>query len=297
MNRWCRVPVAVLVLGAASVLAQDASVPSSSEWGRLPEELLGVLESKATAYRQRATGFVCTEKIRDAEYEGREASNEKVREYDYSLTKDPSVPEGVRAVRVKPGAGPDAKEVDAKLPFPEPYLWFQVFEPAARSTFRFQVGEWHTTPYKLAIPITWLSSAPVLDGRKVTEWSGLAEVEWRTGNLVRIVARPSLQDERLIAQMQRYLTAFRFLGMSTAPPPLGQELTVSFGYDRDGFSYPQRVELATFQQTGRETRAVVSRQVVEYSDYKFFTTETTYEVPPLTYSPPDPGAAGETRER
>ncbi len=288
---------ALLTLGAATALAQEPITSGNTGWGLLPAELQTVLEAKAGAYRQRATNFICTERVREVEYEGREAQNEKVREYDYSMTRDPSAPEGVRAVRLKPGAAPDAKEIDLRLPFPEPYLWFQVFEPAVRSTFRFNVGEWHTTPYKLAIPVTWQSSAPVLDGRKVTEWSGVAEVEWRTGNLVRVVARPSLQDERLLAQMQRYLTAFRFLGMSTAPPPLGQELTVSFGYDSDGFAYPQRVELATFQQTGRETRATVSRQVVEYSNYKFFSTDTTYEVPPLTYSPPETGEGGETREK
>lgn len=272
----------------ATALAPGGTSGAEPPFGPLPAELATTLQSKAAAVRQRATGFVCTERIREVVYEGREASDERARSYDYSLVRADDLPDGVRAVRLEPGASPDAKERSVEVPFPEPYLWFRIFEPAVRSTLRFQVGVWHTTPYKLAIPVSWLSSAPVAGGRGVHEWSGTAEVEWRTGNLVRVVARPSLQDERLIAQMQRYLTAFRFLGISTAPPPLGQELTVEFGFDHEGFTYPQRVELATFQQVGREERRIVSRQVVEYIDYRFFTTETTYEVPALTYDPGEP---------
>lgn len=279
-----------LLLRSGLALAEPATAPTSGQWGLLPVELASVLEVKSRAYVERATSFVCIESVRDAEYSGHEARDERVRDFEYTLVRDRSVPEGLRALRIKPGtAGPNADEERLELPFPEPYYWSQIFQPNIRSTFRFQVGEWHTTPYKLAIPIAWVSSAPVEAGRRVTEWSGTAEVEWRTGNMVRVIARPSLQDERLLAQLQRYLTAFRFLGVSTATAPIGQELTVDFGYDRDGFSYPQRVELSTFQQMGRERREVLRRQVVEYRDYRFFTTETTEEVPPLTYATPASG--------
>jgi hypothetical protein len=270
-------------LGAASPTAR------TGVWSSLPDELATVLASKAGAYRARATSFVCKERVREAEYAGKEADSERIREFEYSLVRDAAAPHGLRAVRTRLEDGPQGREQTLDLEFPEPYVWTALFESGVRSTFRFQVGEWHTTPFKLAIPVHWLSSAPVIGGQRVTEWSGTAEIEWRTGNLVRVVARPSLQDERLWAQLQRYLTAFRFLGLSAARPPIGLELTVDFGIERDRFTFPQRVELMIFQQTHRDERQVVSRRVIEYSDYRFFETETSEElVPPLTYTPPPP---------
>nr|MCU0229857.1 hypothetical protein [Acidobacteriota bacterium] len=159
--------------------------------------------------------------------------------------------------------------------------------PAIRSTLRFQVGEWHTTPYKLAIPVSWVTSAPVAGLRRITEWTGTAEVEYRTGSMVRVVARPSLQDERLKTELARYLTAFRFIGFAFAPPPLGVELTVEFDYEHEGFTYPTRAELLTFQLVHEDQRRTVSRQVATYDQYRFFGTTVKDEIPPLTWNAPE----------
>lgn len=258
----------------------------SPAWEPLADDLARVLEAKSAGYARRALKFSCRERIREAEYEGREARRESVKEYDYLLVSDPTSPGAFDALRSKPGANdPEGEKVD--LPFPEPYLWSQLFDPKVRSLMRFRVGAWHTTPWKLAIPVQWAAAAPVLEKRRITEWSGTIEVEYATGNIVRVVARPTLQDERIVAELERYLVAFRFMGFSTSPPPEGLELIVEFDAEHEGFTYPSRVELVTFRQVHRDERQVTSRRVVEYGRYRFFGTKVQDEIPPLRWRAPD----------
>jgi hypothetical protein len=76
------------------------------------------------------------------------------------------------------------------------------------------------------------------------------------------------------------------MGLSTVPPPVGQELTVDFDFEHGGFSYPTRVELVTFRQVHRNVRQTVARRVVEYTDYQFFGTRIEDHIPPLLWQPP-----------
>lgn len=268
--------------GAQSVEGTDEAFTS---WGPLPEALAPVLKAKSEGYARRALKFTCLERVREASYSGEEAGREKSREYNLLMISDPSVPEGFRGLRSKPDSS-TGREEHIDLPFPEPFLWSQLFRDHIRSTLRFQIGEWHTTPWKLALPVTWASSAPVFDQKRLVEWSGTAEIEYLTGNLVRIVAAPSMQEERIRMEWQRAQTAFRFIGISFAPPPLGLELEIEFGFEHEGFSYPTRLELRTFRQIHRDERVTVSRRVVEYSDYRFFGTQVKDVIPPLVFQPP-----------
>ncbi len=279
---------ALLLVGAASQAGTPTRQAEGNGWAPLPDEIAQVLEAKAEAYRQQARGFSCTERIRRTRYDNDGAGREKSQDYDYLLVTDPNLPGGFRGLRTRPGSsGRRERRVD--LPFPDPYLWSQIFSPTVRSTLRFQVGQWHTTPWKLAIPLSWISSAPAGEGKRITEWSGVAEVEYRTGNVLKVVARPNFQEDRILAELERFLTAFRVLGFSVAPPPEGLEMEVDFGFEHDGLTYPTRVELRTFRQVHRGQRRITSRRVVEYRDYRFFGTRVRVEVPPFTYrpSPPD----------
>ena len=282
-----------LAAGVAAVAAAPARPPSTgnsivqSDWTDLPGEIADVLQAKAAAYRRRARKFSCTETIRASEYGREGAGKEKEREYEYLLVEDPSAAGGFRGLRTRPG-GSGSKEKKVDLPFPEPYLWSQVFSRGIRSTLRYKVGQWHTTPWKLAIPVSWISSAPVSTRKRITEWSGTIEVEYRTGNLIKVVAQPNFQEEKILAQLEKFLTAFRVLGFSTAPAPVGLELQIDFTYEHEGFTYPTRVELRTFRQIHRGTRVTVSRQIAEYSDYRFFGTRVRENIPPLVYQPPPP---------
>ena len=270
--------------GGASELRETGEEGISPEWGELPEEVVRVLEAKSEAYKARALGFTCTEVIRETDYDDGSADEERRRSYDYLLIRDEDAPFGLRALRTKPGSSGE-KEREVELPFPEAYFWSQVFSRPIRSILRYKVGEWHTTPWKLAMPISWMSAAPVLDGDHITEWSGTAEVEYRTGNILSVVAEPNLQDRKMVAQLRKYLQAFRFMGISTAPPPEGFELRVQFGYEHENFTYPTRVELHRFRQVDRKSRVTVERQVIEYKDYRFFGTNVKDDFPPFLYRP------------
>ncbi|RMF73871.1 MAG: hypothetical protein D6738_07830 [Acidobacteria bacterium] len=262
-----------------------ASTPLPA-WRPLPDELAAVLEAKSAGYARRALGFSCRERHREAGYRGGEARRERIREFDYLLVADKSAPEGFRAVRTRPDRPSSRGEVRVERDFPEPFLWSQLFRPAIRSTLRFRIGAWHTTPWKLVIPISWISGAPVLEGRRITEWTGTAEIEYRTGNLIRIVARPNFQDQRMEMQLREYLIGMRILGFSLTPPPDGIELTVDFGYEHEGYTYPTRVVLHRFRQVHRDVRRTLTREVFEYDDYRFFGTVTQERIPPLVYQPP-----------
>ncbi|MCU0253685.1 MAG: hypothetical protein MUE47_04000, partial [Acidobacteria bacterium] len=71
------------------------------------------------------------------------------------------------------------------------------------------------------------------------------------------------------------------------PPPLGVELTVEFDYEHEGFTYPTRAELLTFQLVHEDQRRTVSRQVATYDQYRFFGTTVKDEIPPLTWNAPE----------
>ena len=275
-----------LVACSLPALAQQEVEATATTWGLLPADLARSLELKAEGYRRRALGFTCVERRREARYgSDRETSKERFRDYEYLLAEVEGEPFSLAAVRTRPGAeGKGEKKVENA--FPEPYFWTQLFTPALRSSLRFRVGDWHTTPWKLAIPITWLSSSPVFELQRLTEWSGTVEIEYRTGNILRIVARPSFQDRRVQRQLDDYLTAWRIIGFSLAPPPEGVELSVFFDYEHDGYTYPSRVELHRFRQIHRDERVTVSRQAIDYTDYRFFESEAEEEIPPFFYQPP-----------
>ncbi len=288
MIRWAGLGALLLALSVAPASEGGGTYRATPlpAWLPLPDELAPVLEAKSEGYAHRALGFTCREIHRAAGYRRGEARRETIHEFDYLLVPAPDAPEGFRAVRTRPGRRSSRAETRVERDFPEPFLWTQLFRPAIRSTLRFRVGAWRTTPWKLVIPVSWISGAPVATGRRVTEWSGTAEIEYRTGNLVRVVARPNFQDQRMEMQLREYLTGMRILGFSLTPPPEGIELTVDFDYEHEGYTYPTRVELHRFRQVHRDRRATVTREVFEYRDYRFFGTATEEDIPPLVYSPP-----------
>ncbi len=290
-GKWSRLAAAgaaLAFLGApqAATPAPQAGAPAPSpQWGRLPPDLATILEAKTAGYVRRALHFTCFEKIRKAKYKSDEAGEDVFKDYDYLLVQSPGTLEGFRALHTRPKSR-NLEGEKVNLPFPDPYLWSELFDPRVQSLLRYSVGPLHTTPWRLAIPIRWTTAAPAGDGRRITEWSGTVEIEYETGNLVRVVARPAFQDERIDAELERYLTAFRFMGWAAAPAPIGLELTVDFDYEHEGFTYPTRVELLTFRLVHRGVRETVSRQVVEYGAYRFFGTKVEDHIPPLLWRPP-----------
>ena len=286
------VVVVALTLAAAAAVSGARGQDALGGWGSLPRELVDILAKKASAYAVRALDFTCFEEVRRAEYKNEDALRQIDRRYEYLLIPDPTNAGGYRALRSKPGSE-GRNEERVNLGFPEPFLWTQIFDPAIASTFKFKVGEWRTTPWDLVRPITWISSAPLREGNRVTEWSGTVEVEFDYGNIVSVRAEPNLQEETINAALDKYLQAFRILGFSTAAPPIGRELTAQFEFknEEDGLRYPSRVEMRRFRQVSKTYRTTKNRQRVDYVDYRFFVIREREEIPPFDYDPEAAAAA------
>jgi hypothetical protein len=231
---------------------------------------------RAAAFNQRALRFRCLETSRVARYRQGEAVREKGKHRRYLLTRDET---GAiyRALRGDP-TGEGGLSDQVRFPYPEPLAWTQLFDPVLRSQFRFRVGEPATTPWRLARNVEFEAAAPVAGGRRIAEWSGTAWVEVRTGNLLRVVASPNLQEARLLAEYHRWIQAFRFLGLQLAPAPRGQQIQVDFDREHEGFLYPSRVELRTIRMVAAGRVVTESRTVVEYTGYEFFRTEARDEL-------------------
>lgn len=257
-------------LALLALLASADPAPESPP-GPLPEELAALLEARAAACDERALRFQSLERSRSVRYRRGEAVREKGESRRYLLVRDE---EGLvyRELRGKPGSRGGLSD-QPRFDFPTPYAWTQMFEPRLRSAFRFRVGEPETTPWRLARPIEFEASAPVAERRRITEWSGTAWVEVKTGNLLRIVARPNLQDERLPAEFDRWIRAFSVIGFHMAPTPLGYEIEVRFDREHEGTLYPSRVEMRTFRLVGRDRAVTVSRLVVGHTRYEFFRSD------------------------
>jgi hypothetical protein len=261
--------LASLALLAGALASADP--PGESRPGPLPEELASLLEARSAQYDGRALRFQSLERSRAVRYRRGEAVREKGKSERYLLVRDE---EGLvyRELRGRPGSRGGLSD-KPRFDFPTPYAWTQLFEPRLRSSFRFRVGEPETTPWRLARPIDFEAAAPVMEGRRITEWSGTAWVEVKTGNLLRVVARPNLQDERLPAAFDRWIRSFNLIGFHLAPTPLGLELEVRFDREHEGFLYPSRVEMRTFRLVARNRAVTVSRQVVDHTRYEFFRSD------------------------
>ncbi|MDQ7088554.1 MAG: hypothetical protein Q9Q13_12180 [Acidobacteriota bacterium] len=281
--------IALLLMAGPAIQAGSPARETGSPWKPLPAEIARVLERKAEAYRQRARGFSCTERIRRTRYGNEGAGKEKADDYDYLLVEDRAAPGGFRGLRTRPGSsGRRERRVD--LPFPDPYLWSQIFSPAVRSTLRFQVGQWHTTPWKLAIPLDWdlLGTEPFRPAHhRMVGYGGSRVQDGQPLENRGPTQLPGRPDPRRTRPLPHRVPDPRVLGRP--PPPEGLELEVLFGFEHEGQTYPTRVELRTFRQVHRGERRITSRRVVEYRDYRFFGTRVQVEVPPFTYLPPTPG--------
>ena len=105
------------------------------------------------------------------------------------------------------------------------------------------------------------------------EWSGTVWVEDRTGNIVRVEARPNFQSERILAQWREFQQAFYFPFGRSKPRPHGYMMACVFDYERDGLLFPTRLDLTDVTWIALNREVVDKRLVLTYGDYRFFRTE------------------------
>lgn len=283
------VALAVAACAGAVVLGPARPGASAAEraeeaWTPLPDGIVATLEARAHGFARRALGFTCREARRRVRYSGGEASGERERAYDFLLAKDEATG-ALRGLRARPGE-PDASPTRDALECPEAYLWPLLFAEPPRGALRFRLGDWASENGRMVLPVTWRSAAPAGDVGSISAWSGTITLG-TDGNPVRLLARPNFQDATIAARRAEYIQSFKFnffgLVFHTKPRPFGKEVAVDFAHAIDGFSYPSRVELCTFEQVGRalDERAVRRRDVAEYSAYRFFETYSAETIPPL----------------
>lgn len=258
--------------------------PNEEAASRMLKELFPVWSAAARRYDTYAQRFLCTETHRNVDYSrsAGEARREKETAYGYLLTLDPKNGsyEVVRQV-LDDKKEPTGGERTIDLGGPEPYTWTFLFLPTTVSTTRYRYLGREIQNYRLTHVVSFEGSAPRVEGRDIREWTGKAWVEENTGNLVRIEARPSFQDDRLRALWQEFQQAFVLpLGIKAKARPHGYALAVLFDYDRDGLLFPSRLDLADFVWVAKGREVLDTRLVLTYDDYRFFYTGTQEKIEP-----------------
>lgn len=279
----------VLVPDTGGVRIGDREVPASEdEAAKRLAELMPRWAATARRYETYALRFVCTETHRTIDYSrsAGEARSEKSTPYGYLLTLDQKNA-SFQVVRqtLDEERRPTGHERALDLPCPEPYMWTFLFLPTFSSAMRFHYLGREIQNFRLSHVVSFEGSAARVDGRDMREWTGTVWVEENTGNIVRVEARPSFQNDRMLALWREFQQAFGLpLGFKTRSRPHGYVLSVLFDDERDGLLFPSRLDLTDFVWIALQREAMDTRLELVYDDYRFFRTEAEEEI----QSPPPP---------
>ena len=244
-----------------------------SAWGIKPE-LAAKLAEVAEKYMRYAVKFTCTETVRKAQFNDGEAKKETRKRYGYLLERgDGQDLTEYRQKMRSDGTVTDSNVNDAEA-FPPSYEWVFLFSKANQPYFayrergdRFEGYDWvRIFEFKGAIPYT--------DGRDVRQWDGVVLVDATTLAPVEIRAEPGRQQERLKLLFQRWSQSFNLVGYRTGPKPEGFSGRVVFQSRRDGLTFPTELKYTTFRATSPKHTVTTGASTRDYSDYKFFETES-----------------------
>lgn len=273
-----------------TVIGERESPATPDEAAAKLKELMPLWSATAHRYETAARRFLATETHRTIDYSraAGEARKDKAVPYGYLLEIDPKsgALDVVRQTMDEKGV-PTGGEKNLDLPFPEPYLWTLIFLPSTASTLRFTYLGREIQNFKLSHVVTFEGSAARTTGKDPREWSGTIWVEENTGDIVRIEARPSFQQDRMAAQWAIFIQSFGLpFGLKTKPRPHGFVLSVLFDFEHEKLLYPTRLDLSDFTWLARDREAMDTRLVLTYDGYRFFKTETEEKVDTPPAAPP-----------
>jgi hypothetical protein len=251
-----------------TLLADDGS-----PWGLAPE-LATQLAAVAEKYLEYAVKFTCTETVRKAKFDEREAKKETSKNYGYLLERGDG--QTVREFRQKlksDGTVTTAEVIDAEA-FPPAYQWVFLFSKANQPYFayrergdRFEGYDWvRIFEFKGAIPYT--------DGRDIRQWDGVALVDATTMTPVEIRAEPGHQQERLKLLFERWAQSFNIIGYRMGAKPVGYSGRVLFQTRRDQLTFPTQLRYASFRAVTPKSTEPTEASTRDYAAYHFFKTET-----------------------
>jgi hypothetical protein len=244
-----------------------------SPWGISPD-IAARLTAVAEKYLEYAVKFTCTETVRKATFDDREAKKETSKNYGYLLERGDG--QTVREFRQKlkgDGTVTTTEVIDAEA-FPPAYQWVFLFSRANQPYFayrergdRFEGYDWvRIFEFKGAIPYT--------DGRDIRQWDGVALVDAATMTPVEIRAEPGHQQERLKLLFQRWSQSFNVVGYRTGPKPVGYSGRVLFQTRRDQLTFPTQLRYASFRAVTPKSTEPTEASTRDYAGYHFFETES-----------------------
>ncbi len=244
-----------------------------SPWGLTPE-LKAKLAEVAERYRDYAVKFTCTETVRKAKFDDREAKKESSHIYGYLLERGDGQLIREYRQKLKSDGTVTNNEVQDAEAFPPAYEWVFLFSKANQSYFayrergdRFEGYDWvRVFEFKGAIPYT--------DGRDIRQWDGVALVDATTMTPVEIRAEPGHQQERLKLLFDRWSQSFNVVGFRTGPKAIGFSGRVLFQTRRDQLTFPTQLRYSTFHAVTPKSTEPTEASTRDYAAYHFFKTET-----------------------
>jgi hypothetical protein len=244
-----------------------------SPWGLKPElakQLAGVAEK----YFEYAVKFSCTETVRKARIEDREAKKESSKNYGYLLERGDG--QSIREFRQKmksDGTVTTTEIVDAEA-FPPAYEWVFLFSKANQPYFAYRERGDRFEGYDWVRIFEFKGAVPYTDGRDIRQWDGVALLDATTMTPVEIRAEPGHQQERLKLLFERWSQSFNVVGFRTGPKAIGYSGRVLFQTRRDDLTFPTQLRYATFKAVSPKSTEPTEASTRDYAAYHFFETKS-----------------------
>jgi hypothetical protein len=244
-----------------------------SPWG-LPADLTGRLAAVAEKYLEYAVKFTCTETVRRAKIDEREAKKETSRTYGYLLERGDG--QSIREFRqkLKADGSVSASEISDAEAFPPAYEWVFLFSKANQPYFAYRERGDRFEGYDWVRIFEFKGAVPYTDGRDIRQWDGVALVDGTTLTPVEIRAEPGHQQERLKLLFERWSQSFNVVGFRTGPRAIGFSGRVLFQTRRDDLTFPTQLHYAAFKAVTPKSTEPTEASTRDYFDYHFFKTET-----------------------
>jgi hypothetical protein len=196
--------------------------PFSLDWGTdIPPELLEQLTARAEFNWTMTRTFKCSEEVR------RGKSGIKVFDYllQEPLVDGPVFDHEIEALRFKQSAKHEAGFSDS---IPPPFAWTLLFSDAYRANFTYRYLGGSADGHGATHTIAFRGIRRFDTGTDVRQWEGIAIVDARTYEILRIEAAPRNFAPIVEHQRRKYQMAFQIAGIRLRKKPRVQVLSIDF---------------------------------------------------------------------
>jgi len=237
-------------------------------------DILAKLAGRADLYRAYALGFTCEESLVKSLYEPEQGSFRRRQREVYDYLFERSEKSGrlgeVRELTEENGHPVRRSTRVLDLEIPPSYAWSQIFSRENRGKFHFKLMGKVLKGYRLLIQIDFTGWAAVPGTADIGGWSGRASVDSSSLNLAEILAEPSGQSARIEAEKMKYQRAFQIMGVPLAGRPRSRTLTVAFGYENEGLTYPTETAIMKNVYVRSAELGLEEKTILRYRTYRFF---------------------------